>query len=1567
MPNPVTKLPYRISVVVPTLNEEGNIALLVERLHNSLIDKFEAYEVIFIDDHSTDRTVELINSFKDQYPVKVFFKRGERGKARSLWQGFAYAAYELIATMDGDLQYRPEDIPGMADKLLEGFDLVQSRRSIIHQKNGLRNLASKVFHFFFIRVLHSLDLDTQSSLKLFHKKILNEVSLTDATPWTFDLEFLIKTRSTGYKITTHDIVFESRMAGLSKINIFRSSWEIGLNAIKLKLKHLPPVPIPSLDSNMLGAGTAYKGRRYITHSNLPHHISALQTLVPWQKIIIFGLLATIVACFIIAPLRTSIALIAVLSFIYFLDVIFNFFLVAKSLNSPPEIKFTEEELKSLDFAALPVYSILCPLYREAHVLPLFLQALEKLDWPKDKLDVLLLLEEDDLQTLATARSLSLPSYIRVLVVPHSMPKTKPKACNYGLAKALGEYLVVYDAEDIPDPEQLKKAYLGFKQVDPEVRCLQAKLNYFNPHQNLLTRLFTAEYSLWFDIILPGLQSINGYIPLGGTSNHFRTKDLRQLHGWDPFNVTEDCDLGARLFMAGFKTAIIDSTTLEEANSNLKNWLRQRSRWIKGYMQTYLVHMRHPVRFLQESGIHAIIFQLVVGGKIAFMLINPLLWVLTILYFAMRATLGPMIEALYPPIVFYIAVTSLLLGNFMYFYYYMIGSAKRGHWSVIKYVYLVPIYWLMTSVAAIVALYQLIVKPHFWEKTHHGLHLAKESLASASQQASYAPQELQPATVSFWQLFSAKLQSTNTNLVSQSTMLLGAAMFANFLNFVFNAFLGRTVSLEQLGIVALISNFLYLGNIFMGSLGTTVNHRVAILNAAGKADQANSFLRSVNYKVIFISLIFSAIWIASSIFLKQFFHLPSIWILLLFTPAMGLGLLAAANKGYLQGRLKFGSVAFLIIVETASKMVFAAYLVLAGYGSWVYLCMPLSVIVAGVASVWFKDKIYAVPKVQAVEKFPTNFFSGAVFNAISTTIFLSLDLILVKHYLPPSVAGQYVLLSLVGKMVFFFGSLPSLLMITLVSRDLGLKRDSRTTFRILLAASSVMILFTLLALGVWGNITVPILLGDKTLPILNFLRMYVLSMGLFTLSNIFVVYHLARRQFEFPFIALITSLLMGLGIILDHSSIGSIVWVIFYSSALAFGLQLLMHMFEHQLWQFKLFLQDLTGLFTTSVAANDARAYKRILIFNWRDTKHVFAGGAEVYIHELAKNWVVWGHEVTLFCGNDSKSVHEEVVDGVKVIRHGGFYMVYFWAFVYYMFRFRGKFDVIIDCENGIPFFTPLYAREPVLCLIHHVHQEIFRKYLALPLSLLAQFLEKIAMPIIYRNTKFITVSPSTKQQMEELGLTGTGIEIVYNGVDLQKFVPGPKAQVPTILYLGRLKEYKSIDVLIKAFKSVLNRIPQARLMVVGTGEEAFKLRQLSEDLGIGQAVEFTGRVDEERKISLLQKAWVFVNPSFIEGWGITTIEANACAVPVIAADVPGLQDSVRNPHTGYLVKHGDYEAFAGKIIELIENPQLRISMGNQALLWARNFDWSKTSHEFLTILKGEKRAESANFLEESQG
>jgi len=731
-----------VSVIIPTFNEEANIEALVRRLHEALTGASIEYELIFVDDNSTDGTQTIIRNISILYPVTLHVKQGKKGKAYSIFEGAAYAQFDNIAMIDADLQYPPEVLPEMLEKLAKVDVVVANRKN--YKDSRLRKFLNGGFKFAFGKMLFGFKHDVQAGMKVFKREVVDTIKFNPRSAWTFDLEFLHRSREAGFVIDSVDITFSKRRGGVSKISFINSVAEIGINALSVKARRVNPVHIaPKKEGEMINAGVGYKRKKYITHTTMPHHMSALKTFTGAQKLLIGLVLLDVALGIYIRPLLTLQIVVAFLSSIYFIDVLFNLYLIMKSLSFPQEIVSDKKELEALQDKELPVYTILCPLYREGRVIPSFLESMAKLSWPKNKLDVILLLEEDDQESIALVEQMELPPYVRSIVVPNSLPKTKPKACNYGLAFAKGDYLVVYDAEDAPDVMQLKKAYLGFKKVGKNVICLQAKLNYYNPNQNLLTRFFTAEYSLWFDVTLTGLQSIDTTIPLGGTSNHFKTENLRSVEGWDPFNVTEDADLGVRLFRKGFKTAIIDSVTLEEANSRFGNWLRQRSRWIKGYMQTYLVHIRESsasdggvdfnLATLKRKGLHSIIFQLIIGGKIAFVLINPFLWVMTIAYFALYAYVGPQIEALYPSAIFYMAAVSLVFGNFLFLYYYMIGVAKREQWSLMKYIFLIPFYWLMISVAAFIALYQLVFKPHYWEKTVHGLHLGKVKKKAVKKQ------------------------------------------------------------------------------------------------------------------------------------------------------------------------------------------------------------------------------------------------------------------------------------------------------------------------------------------------------------------------------------------------------------------------------------------------------------------------------------------------------------------------------------------------------------------------------------------------------------------------------------------------------------------------------------------------------------------------------------------------------------------------------------------------------------------------------------------------------------------
>ncbi len=438
-----------------------------------------------------------------------------------------------------------------------------------------------------------------------------------------------------------------------------------------------------------------------------------------SQIVVFAALSLLLAAgLILDTSRTLSIIIVATSILYAAAVAFKGLLAFVGALEERELGVTDEEVAALDEHDLPVYSVLVPVYREPAVVPTLLAALRRLDYPLEKLDVLLLVEEDDEQTISAARAADPPPFFRFIYIPASQPRTKPKACNYGLAFCRGELVTIYDAEDIPQPDQLKKAVIAFRKGADSLVCVQAALNYFNPAENYLTRMFTLEYSYWFDYMLPGLDRLHLPIPLGGTSNHFRLGRLSGLGAWDPFNVTEDADLGIRASARGYTVGVVNSTTYEEANKAVKNWIRQRSRWIKGYMQTWLVHNRHPVKLLREIGpIAWLSYQFFIGGSIATFLINPLLWLCMLVWLIFRPD---WIAAVFSGWVLDLALFNFLFGNMIGIYLSMLAVFRRRLFGLTPFALTNPFYWLLHSAAAYMALWQLFTKPFYWEKTDHGL-------------------------------------------------------------------------------------------------------------------------------------------------------------------------------------------------------------------------------------------------------------------------------------------------------------------------------------------------------------------------------------------------------------------------------------------------------------------------------------------------------------------------------------------------------------------------------------------------------------------------------------------------------------------------------------------------------------------------------------------------------------------------------------------------------------------------------------------------------------------------------
>ncbi len=449
------------------------------------------------------------------------------------------------------------------------------------------------------------------------------------------------------------------------------------------------------------------------------HMSARTVFTPEQMVAVYVLLSAVLVGLLFSPLTTLIVLNIAISLFYLGNFIFKGVLVSIGGGRSAEIDETVAvEARALREQDLPVYTVLVPMFREAAMLPQLAQALRNLDYPLGKLDIKLVLEANDLPTIEAARTLGLEGVFEVIIVPPSEPQTKPKACNFALRFARGEYLVIYDAEDRPEPDQLRKAVATFRRSPANTACLQCRLNYYNANENWLTRMFTLDYTLWFDQVLPGLERLGMPIPLGGTSNHFRTDVLRELHAWDPFNVTEDADLGIRIGQKGYRVGVVDSTTFEEASCRTGQWVRQRSRWMKGYMQTLLVHTRRPLHLIRNTGLLGTLgFIFFIGGTVFAGLFNPIFWVFYAIWIAASAA---NFDPLFPQVLLFLCLFNLLAGNGAFTYLIMLGPIRRGWLNLIPFSFTLLAYWVLISVAAYRGLFQLFRDPFFWDKTQHGV-------------------------------------------------------------------------------------------------------------------------------------------------------------------------------------------------------------------------------------------------------------------------------------------------------------------------------------------------------------------------------------------------------------------------------------------------------------------------------------------------------------------------------------------------------------------------------------------------------------------------------------------------------------------------------------------------------------------------------------------------------------------------------------------------------------------------------------------------------------------------------
>jgi cellulose synthase/poly-beta-1,6-N-acetylglucosamine synthase-like glycosyltransferase len=400
----------------------------------------------------------------------------------------------------------------------------------------------------------------------------------------------------------------------------------------------------------------------------------------------------------------------------FFNVINNLVYLAQNLLKVVLFKksliYEPEETGFLHPDECPIYTIFVPLYKEVRKVKSIIKAIDDLNYPKSKLDVKFIVEADDFHTIKALTILKLPSHIHIIKVPYSLPRTKPKAMNYAINYAMGEYLTIYDAEDRPDPNQLIKALRAFRSLPNEYACVQARLNFYNAGENLLARSFSIEYKLWFNYLLRGLSLLDLPVTLGGTSNHFKISALHKVGYWDAYNVTEDADLGIRLYLNGYKVHIIDSETLEESPIELGNWILQRARWIKGFIQTFIIFLTAKKDYKIFSPFKVMSVYIFVGFSSYSFFSLP--WLIAIGFFKLNSW-----------------IYTLWWINSFFAFFYLYGTAifiiskERGGITKLSLadlgvLLLWPLYFILHSIASYRALWECLVAPFEWNKTRHGV-------------------------------------------------------------------------------------------------------------------------------------------------------------------------------------------------------------------------------------------------------------------------------------------------------------------------------------------------------------------------------------------------------------------------------------------------------------------------------------------------------------------------------------------------------------------------------------------------------------------------------------------------------------------------------------------------------------------------------------------------------------------------------------------------------------------------------------------------------------------------------
>jgi cellulose synthase/poly-beta-1,6-N-acetylglucosamine synthase-like glycosyltransferase len=706
-----------VSVIVPCANDHKWLPGCLDRVEEALRGTEFSYEILVVDDRSRDGTAAYVRSQEGSRPVRFVEKKGQKGRAISIKEGLDAATGGLVVLLDPDLRCPPGAFVEML-RMLKQNDVVVANREVY--PFFAYAVFSRAYRWLVGRLLLTVEADVRSGLKMFKRSLMSAMRFApEFDPRLgFDAFLLYHAKRAGWVVNVVSVAYTRPMFHHGVRGAITSRASLVAGALTLRFYHLSrwmfPFLYPPQPQEYFEAG--------FTNINdylfLAPEQSAKGHLTREVYLLIFYTLLIIAAWFALIELATGKSFawsfffhIAIIQFIL---IAFKFYVVWITFQLPPQ---PPRMLTPDEMGGLPMISVILPVYKEKEIIPQLCARMSEMHYPPDKLDMIFIFEEGDDETIQAFLDHEKPAHFKGLVSPDVKPKTKPKALNVALRETKGDLLVIFDAETLPDPDQFLKVVSAFRN-DPTLDYIHCRIDVYNSDMNAITKLYAAEFAFFYNFFLPGLATVHSPTPISGHSVYFRREQLIKVGGWDAYNLAEDCDIGIRMFRKGYKNAtVLDSYSWEQSTTNVRDWLKQRTRWMQGFVQTSMVNLRYPALLWKDLGglRNMLMFMFHVPGGVFLNGINLVQWCMLGFWYFTR---DPQIQTIFTDVLLYLSVTSFFVANVAFTYFNLVGLFWRRYFSIVPYALFSFLYWLLLSYATLRAILRFFRQESTWDKTYH---------------------------------------------------------------------------------------------------------------------------------------------------------------------------------------------------------------------------------------------------------------------------------------------------------------------------------------------------------------------------------------------------------------------------------------------------------------------------------------------------------------------------------------------------------------------------------------------------------------------------------------------------------------------------------------------------------------------------------------------------------------------------------------------------------------------------------------------------------------------------------